>query len=67
MDAIVREHLVVNTLAGFLNMELTVVAVFVLSLEIINPVGYVAGLLYLYYKATCSDRVNAPRRNEKDI
>ena len=64
---IVVEHGIVDTLRSQLCMELTVIAVLILTLEIIDTVGHIGGLLDLGNKAACTNGMDTTSRDKEYI
>ena len=48
-------------------MQLSVVAVFILTLEVVDAVSNVARLLYLSNEASCANGMNTTSRNEEAV
>ena len=61
MLAIVWQYGVVDALGSFLGVELTIVAILVLALEVVDAIGYIAGLLNLGNETASSDGVDSAR------
>ena len=64
---VVVEHGIVNTLRGQLCMEFTVIAVLILTLEIVDTIGYVGSLLDLSNKTACTNSMDTTCRDKEDI
>ena len=65
--SIIGQHGVVDALGSFLGVQLSVVAVLVLALEVVDAVSHVAGLLYLCHEATRSDGVYSACRDKEAV
>lgn len=65
--AVVGQHCVVDALGSLLGMELPVVAVFVLTLEVIDAIGDIARLLDFTEEAPLADAVDASGGEEEAI
>ena len=67
MLAIVWQYGVVNALGSFLGVELAIVAILVLTLEVVDAIGNIAGLLNLDNETACSDGVDSAGRDKEAV
>ena len=65
--AVVRQYVIVDTLGCLFGVQFAVVAVLVLTLEVVDAVGDIGGLLYLCYETSCSDGVDTTCGNEEYV
>ena len=67
VGAVVALNVIVDTLCCLLGVELTIVAVLVLTLKVVDAVGHVACLLNFSEEASCADGVNASCGEEEAV